>query len=148
MSDDEFLIAVVAAAVALAFWGAWLATAAQTHPLVRPGRRLAAAGLVLLASLAVVAVALLTGADPQVRSGPGYVSLFLAVAADTLALVTLIAPAFGLAVLGGFVRERNAAKVTRNGMLGQSDTEKEHAAQDAYISARDTALARFNNQPA
>src|SRR5689334_1025379 len=109
MSDDEFLIAVVAAAVALAFWGAWLATAAQTHPLVRPGRRLAAAGLVLLASLAVVAVALLTGADPQVRSGPGYVSLFLAVAADTLALVTLIAPAFGLAVLGGFVRERNAA---------------------------------------
>ena len=41
------------------------------------------------------------------------------------------------------IRERNAAKVTRNGMLGQSDTEKEHAAQDAYISARDTALARF-----
>jgi len=41
------------------------------------------------------------------------------------------------------VCERNAARAARNGIIGPTDTAKESAAQEAYISARDTALARF-----
>jgi len=109
MSDDETLIAALAAVLAVAFWGGALVTAVQVNPLVRSGRRLAAAVAALVVSLGVVLGALLTGADPQVRSGAGYIVLFLAVAADALALFTLVGPAFGLRVLGDFVRGKNAA---------------------------------------
>jgi hypothetical protein len=109
MSDDEFLIAVTSGILAVAYWGAWLATAAQANPLTRPGRRLTAVVLLLLAALAIVVSTLLTGADPQVRSSPGLIVLFLAVAVDTLALATLAGSALGLSMLDGFVRGRNAA---------------------------------------
>jgi hypothetical protein len=109
MSDDEVGVLLTAGVLALAFWGAWLATAAQTNPLARPGRRLAAVALILLASLAVVLVALLTGADPLVRSSPGLIVLFLAVAALTLALATVVGSAFGLSMLASYVRGKNLA---------------------------------------
>jgi hypothetical protein len=109
MSADEILIAALAAVLALAFWGGGLATAVQANPLVRSGRRLAAAVAALVVSLGVVLVALPTGADPQVRSGPVYIVLFLAVAADTLSLVTVAGSLFGLPVLGGFIRGKNGA---------------------------------------
>jgi hypothetical protein len=60
-------------------------------------------------------------------------------AADLRAVQRLIATSEAWAK----VRERNAARVERNGMLGQTDITKERAAQDAYISARDATLARF-----
>lgn len=41
------------------------------------------------------------------------------------------------------VEARNAARAARNGMIGPSDTQKEFAAQDAYLEACETALARF-----
>jgi len=109
MSDDETVLTFTATVAALAFWGIWLTAAADTSLLVRPGRRLGAIVVTLAASLAVVFVALLTRADPEVRSGAGYILLFLAVAADTLALVTLVAPTLGLPIIDGFVRGRNAA---------------------------------------
>lgn len=109
MSDDEVGVAAVTGIFALAFWGIWLTAAAHTSLLVRPGPRLGAIVVTLAASLAVVLVALLTRADPEVRSGPGYIVLFLAVAADTLALVTLAGPAFGLPTIDSFVRGRNTA---------------------------------------
>jgi uncharacterized membrane protein YhaH (DUF805 family) len=56
-----------------------------------------------------VLAALVTSADPQVRSNTGYVVLFLAVAADTLALATVAGSFLGLSTLDGFVRRPNAA---------------------------------------
>lgn len=41
------------------------------------------------------------------------------------------------------LRERNAAYVARNGMVGLTALAKEQAAQDAYIAARDALRARF-----
>src|SRR5262245_45215290 len=82
MSDDEFVIAVTSGILAVAYWGGWLAIATGTNRLARPAWRVAAVICTVLGSLAVVFVALVTGADPQVRSSAGYVVLFLAVAAD------------------------------------------------------------------
>ena len=111
MSDDEFAVAFIAGVLALAFWGAWLgrAKAIVSNPFARAGRRLTALLLVLVLSLGIVAAALLTGADPQVRSSPAYIVLFLAVAADTLAVATVAGWALGLGVVDDFLRRRNAA---------------------------------------
>ena len=109
MSDDELFIAVLAVALALTFWGGWRAAATRTNPLARPGRRLAAVVAVVFVALGVVAAALLTGADPQVRGSPGLIVLFLAVAAVTLAGAVVAGAALGLLVLDGFVRGRNLA---------------------------------------
>jgi hypothetical protein len=109
MSDDEVSVGVLAALFAAAFWGRGLYAARHADPLARSGRGRAIAGVVLLAALGLVAAALVTGADPQVRSNPGYIVLFLAVAADALAVATLAGSAFGLSALDGFVRGPNAA---------------------------------------
>jgi hypothetical protein len=109
MSDDEVSVGVLAALFATAFWGGGLYAARRANPLVRPRPGRAVAVVVLLAALGSVTAALVTGADPQVRSNPGYVVLFLAVAADALAVATLAGSAFGLSALDGFVRGPNAA---------------------------------------
>jgi hypothetical protein len=111
MSDDEALVAVLSGVLAIAFWGGWLSTAAEAYsnPLARPGRQIAGVAIVLLIAPAIIVVALLTGADPQVRSGTAYIFLFLAVAADTLALATVAGTTFGLSALDGFIRLKNAA---------------------------------------
>lgn len=109
MSDDEVSIAAIAAVFGVALWGGALHLARQTNPLARPGRRAAVAAVVLLASVGIVLSALLAGADPQVRSSPGLIVLFLVVAADSLAVAALAASGLGLSVLNGFVRGRNAA---------------------------------------
>src|SRR4051812_371064 len=109
MSDDEVSVGVLAVLVAAAFWTGGLYTARRADPLARSGRGRGVAIVVLLAALGVVTAALMTGADPQVRSNPGYVVLFLAVAADTLAVATVAGSAFGLSTLDGFARGPNAA---------------------------------------
>jgi hypothetical protein len=109
MSGDEVLVGLAAGLVAAAHWGAWLTAAFRTSPLARPRWRQAAAGVALLASLGVVAAALVTGADPQVRSSAGYVLLFLAVAVATLALAAATGAGLGLSMLDDFVRGRNRA---------------------------------------
>ena len=109
MSDDEVSVGVLAAVFAAAFWAGGFYTARRADPLARSGRGRAVAIVVLLTALGVVTAALVTGADPQVRSNPGYVVLFLAVAADALAAATLAGSAFGLSALDGFVRGPNAA---------------------------------------
>lgn len=109
MSGDEVVIALAAGAGALAYWGGWLAHAAATNRLARPGRRVAAVAGSLVASLVIVVVALVTAADPQVQSSAGYILLFLAVAAATLMVVTEVGTILGLAALDGFVRGRNRA---------------------------------------
>jgi len=50
-----------------------------------------------------------TGADPVVRTSPGYVLLFLAVAAATLAVATVAASTFGIGPLDQVIREQNLA---------------------------------------
>lgn len=109
MSDDEFLIAVTSGILALAYWGGWLTIATGTNRLARPAWRVVAVIGTVLGSLAVVFVTLVTRADPQVRSSAGYVVLFLAVAAVTLAAAGVVGWALGLPVLDGFVRDRNQA---------------------------------------
>jgi hypothetical protein len=109
MSGDEVFIGILAGGFAALYWGGWLYSAFRTPALVHPGRRRAALLLVLLITLAVVAFTLLTGADPVVRASPGYVVLFLAVAAATLAGATVAAAAFGLNPLEQVVRGRNTA---------------------------------------
>lgn len=109
MSADESVIAFTAAVAALVIWGIWLTVAAHTLLLARPGRRLTGVVLTLLTSLALVVVALFAGADPRVRSGAGYIVLFVAAAADTLAAITLAGSALGLPMLDGFVRRKNWA---------------------------------------
>jgi hypothetical protein len=43
----------------------------------------------------------------------------------------------------GRVREINAGKAARNGLIGQTDIAKEQAAQDAWEAAKTAALAKF-----
>jgi hypothetical protein len=108
MSDDEVSVGVQAVLFAAALGAGGLYAARPANPLARSGRRWAAV-VVLLVALGLVAAALATGADPQVRSNPGYILLFLAVAADTLALATVAGSAFGLSALDAFARGLNAA---------------------------------------
>lgn len=41
------------------------------------------------------------------------------------------------------VREINAGKAARNGLIGQTDISKEQAAQDAWEKAKEATLAMF-----
>jgi hypothetical protein len=109
MSDDEVSVGVLAVLFAAAFWTGALHAVGRASPLVRPRSRRGLATVVLLAALGLVLAALSTGADPQVRENPGYIVLFLAVAADTLAVATLAGSALGLSALDGFVRGPNVA---------------------------------------
>jgi hypothetical protein len=109
MSDDERFIAVTSGILAAAYWGGWLSIATGTNRLARPAWRVVAVIGMVLVSLAVVFIALVTRADPQVRSSTGYVVLFLGVAAVTLAAAGVVGWALGLPVLDGFVRDRNRA---------------------------------------
>jgi hypothetical protein len=109
MSADESAIVFSAGMLAALCWLLGFATAVQTNLLVRPWGRLTLVIVVLFASLGVVAAALITHADPQVRSRPGYIVLFLAVAADTLAAAAVVGSAVGLPVLDGYVRRRNTS---------------------------------------
>jgi hypothetical protein len=109
MSEEEVPVAVLAGAVAAIYWATWLRAAGHTSLLVRPTGRLTALVLCLLASAGVVLAALLTWADPVVRTSPGYIFLFLAVAGVAFAAVTAVAPVIGVSPLDDAVRRPNPA---------------------------------------
>ena len=96
MSDDEIAVGIAAGLVAALFWGGWLYSALPDF-CARPSRPPPGRPVgVVLVAMGIVAVALVTGADPLVRTSPGYIVLFLAVAAATLAVATVAGSAFGL----------------------------------------------------
>jgi hypothetical protein len=103
--------------VTVAYWGSWLGAAFEASPLVRPAGRRAALGICLAISFAVVLVTLLTKADPVVRTGPGYIILFLAVNGVALAVVTAAAAVIGISPLDDAIRRPNPAAVWAIGGL-------------------------------
>jgi hypothetical protein len=117
MDADEVPVAILAGVVTAAYWGSWLWAAGQTSLLVRPFGRTAALLFCLAGSFGLVFVTLLTWADPVVRTGPGYIILFLAAAGVALAAATAVAPAIGVSPLDDAVRRPNAAAVWVTGGL-------------------------------
>jgi len=111
MSGDEVFVALFAAVFAAWYWGFWLYDAFHTSPLVHPGRRRAVLILCFLGCHGLVLASLLMAADPVVRDNQGYIFLFLAVEAATLAGVTAACTLIGLSALDDAVRRRYAAAV-------------------------------------
>src|SRR5262245_48540299 len=109
MSSDEVFVAFFAAVIAAYYWGFWLYDAFHTSTLVQPASRLAALIACFLACHGIVLVALLTGADPVVRDNLGYIFLFLAVEAATLAGVTAAGAILVVSALDDAVRRPNPA---------------------------------------
>ena len=111
MEPDEVPVAIVAGVATAVYWGTWLHAAWHASPLVRPARRRATLVVCLVAGFGVVLATLLTGADPVVRRGPGYIILFLAVAGVAFATATAAAAVIGVSPLDDAVRRPNPAAV-------------------------------------
>jgi len=111
MSGGEVFVGFFAAVVAAFYWGCWLYDAFHTSPLVHPRGRLATLVLCFIACHGIVLLALVSGADPVVRDDLGYLFLFLAVEAATLAGVTAASALIGLSALDDAVRHPNPAAV-------------------------------------
>jgi hypothetical protein len=109
MSGDEVLVLIVALGFAFSCWGVWLVAAVESVRFGRGFGQIAALVLMFVVSLAPVYTTLVTSADPQVQSGNEYIALFLLVAADTLAAVSIAGTRLGLSVLDGVLRQRNAS---------------------------------------
>jgi hypothetical protein len=109
MSGDEVLVLVAAVGVAASCWGVWLVAAIESVRFGRGAWRIAVLALILAASLVPVFVALVTGADPQVRGGGEYIALFLLIAAASVAGVSVAGSVLGLSALDGVVRRRIGA---------------------------------------
>jgi hypothetical protein len=117
MSGGEVFVGLVAGIGAAIYWLWWFGTVLQTNPLLHPGRRLIGVALILLICLALVTTALVNWADPIVRESPGYILLFLAVAADALAIATAAGSLFGLgAIHDGIRRKCTATLVSMSGL--------------------------------
>jgi hypothetical protein len=115
MDADEVPVAILAGVVTVAYWGTWLWAAGQTSLLVRPVGRGTALVLCLAGSFGVVLATLLTWADPVVRTSPGYVVLFLAVAGVALAAATAAGAVIGVSALDDALRRPNPAAVCMTG---------------------------------
>jgi hypothetical protein len=111
MSGGEISVAFFAAALAAYYWGFWLYDAFQTSRLVHPAPRLLVLILGFIAGHGIVLLALVTGADPVVREDVGYIFLFLAVEAVTLAGVTAAAAIVVVSSLDDAVRRPNQSAV-------------------------------------
>jgi hypothetical protein len=111
MSDDEWFVLIVSAAISTLFWGRWLYVAIQASPLVRPFLRLSILVLCLVGCLSLIFRTLLTAADPVVRDNFGYIILFLAVGGVALAISTTAGVLIGINAVDDAVRTPNWAAV-------------------------------------
>jgi hypothetical protein len=111
VDGGEALVALFSGWVGLTYWGFWVAAAAQTSRLARPGLRLAVLAFTFLAANGTVLATLLIAADPVVRDNPWYIILFMAVAWLSSAVVTAAAAVLGLSALDDAIRRPNPAAV-------------------------------------